>query len=329
MHRLIDREPRANAQQILESFAPSARFSDVRFSNYQPDIAHPSQAQALLAVQQFGTHVPTKSRFWQRSNSSLTPPGIYLDGGFGVGKTHLLTALWHEFSGKKLIASFAQYTSLVGALGFREAVAKLATYELICIDEFELDDPGDTVLMSTLLNELVANGVRLAATSNTLPDRLGEGRFAADDFLREIQGLAAHFSVIRIDGPDYRHRENLEPRNFSEAELVSRSSLANESVDDFAELIKHLSKLHPSSYHLLITGLERVNLVRASQLTDQVGALRFVTLVDRLYDAMCPVGISGVAADHIFGSDILRGGYRKKYLRAVSRLSALTNEVSE
>ena len=37
----------------------------------------------------------------------------------------------------------------------------------------------------------------LAATSNTLPDRLGEGRFAADDFLREIQGLAAHFDVLR------------------------------------------------------------------------------------------------------------------------------------
>ena len=46
----------------------------------------------------------------------------------------------------------------------------------------------------------------LAATSNTLPDRLGEDRFAAADFLREIQGLAAHFDVVRIDGEDYRHR---------------------------------------------------------------------------------------------------------------------------
>ena len=77
---------------------------------------------------------------------------------------------------------------------------------MVCIDEFELDDPGDTVLMSSLLNRLVDAGVRLAATSNTLPDRLGEGRFAADDFLREIQGLSAHFDVYRIDGDDYRHR---------------------------------------------------------------------------------------------------------------------------
>ena len=327
MHRLIDREPRASAEEILDAFSPSARFANVRFSNYQPDAAHPSQAAALLAVQQFLQPVTTKTHFWQRTSSPATPPGIYLDGGFGVGKTHLLTALWHEFSGTKLIASFAQYTSLVGALGFREAVTRLSTYELICIDEFELDDPGDTVLMSTLLNELVSSGVRLAATSNTLPDRLGEGRFAADDFMREIQGLAAHFSVVRIDGPDYRHRENLQPRVFSDEELTSRSGLANESVDEFVDLIRHLGKLHPSSYHLLISGLARVNFVGAKQLTDQVGALRFVTLVDRLYDAMCPVGISGVKADEIFGGEILRGGYRKKYLRAISRLSALTNEV--
>ena len=66
-----------------------------------------------------------------------------------------------------------------------------ADYRLLCIDEFELDDPGDTVLVSTLLSRLVASGVRVAATSNTLPDALGEGRFAADDFLREIQALAA------------------------------------------------------------------------------------------------------------------------------------------
>ena len=39
-----------------------------------------------------------------------------------------------------------------------------------------------------------------AATSNTLPDALGEGRFSAQDFLREIQGLRAHFVPVRVDG---------------------------------------------------------------------------------------------------------------------------------
>ena len=102
--------------------------------------------------------------------------------------------------------TFVEYTNLVGALGFLPTVEALATRRLVCIDEFELDDPGDTVLMSRLLRELADRGVALAATSNTLPGSLGEGRFAAEDFLREIQALAARFEVLRVDGDDYRHR---------------------------------------------------------------------------------------------------------------------------
>jgi cell division protein ZapE len=64
-----------------------------------------------------------------------------------------------------------EYTHLAGALGFRGAVDALRGADLVCIDEFELDDPGDTVLMARLLRELADAGARLAATSNTLPGR--------------------------------------------------------------------------------------------------------------------------------------------------------------
>ena len=78
---------------------------------------------------------------------------------------------------------------------------------VVCIDEFELDDPGNTTLISRLLSALVERGVSIAATSNTLPEQLGEGRFAAQDFLREINTLAGIFTTVRIEGPDYRHRD--------------------------------------------------------------------------------------------------------------------------
>ena len=75
--------------------------------------------------------------------------------------------------------------------GFVECIDLLADYVVVCIDEFELDDPGNTTLISRLLSQLVERGVSVAATSNTLPEQLGEGRFAAQDFLREINTLAA------------------------------------------------------------------------------------------------------------------------------------------
>ena len=48
----------------------------------------------------------------------------------------------------------------------------------------------------------------------------------------------------------------------------------------------------------------------------QTEALRFVALVDRLYDAQVRVVAGGLPLDQVFGEDMLAGGYRKKYLRA-------------
>jgi cell division protein ZapE len=60
--------------------------------------------------------------------------------------------------------------------------------------------------------------------------------------------------------------------------------------------------------------------------TDQAQALRLVVLVDRLYDRDVPVVASGVPLDRLFASDMLSGGYRKKYFRAISRLVALARD---
>jgi cell division protein ZapE len=197
----------------------------------------------------------------------------------------------------------------------------------VCIDEFELDDPGDTVLVSTLLARLRESGVRLAATSNTLPGRLGEGRFATDDFLREIQGLAAAFESVRIDGEDYRHRGLPEaPAALPTDEVRRRAEMPRASLDDFAALAEHLSRVHPSKYGALLDGVDTVCLMDLATVDDEATALRLVVLADRLYDRDLPVVASGVALDTLFAPSLLGGGYRKKYLRATSRLVALARE---
>lgn len=61
------------------------------------------------------------------------------------------------------------------------------------------------------------------------------------------------------------------------------------------------------------------------QIDDQSVALRLVSLTDRLYDAGIPVIASGAKLDTVFSAEMLDGGYRKKYLRAVSRLLALSS----
>ncbi|MYR62535.1 cell division protein ZapE, partial [Streptomyces sp. SID625] len=259
------------------------------------------------------------------------PRGVYLDGGYGVGKTHLLASLWHATPAEpalKAFGTFVELTNLVGALGFQQTVRTLSGHRLLCIDEFELDDPGDTVLVSTLLGRLVDAGVALAATSNTLPGKLGEGRFAAADFLREIQGLSAHFRPLRIDGEDYRHRGLPEaPAPFSDEQVTKAAhATENASLDDFTDLLGHLARVHPSRYGALTDGLGAVCLTGVGPVPDQSTALRLVVLADRLYDREVPVLASGRPFDRLFSEEMLNGGYRKKYFRAISRLTALARD---
>ncbi len=84
--------------------------------------------------------------------------------------------------------------------------------------------------------------------------------------------------------------------------------------------------MHPSRYHALIDGgVDEVFITGGVHpITDQSVALRLVALTDRLYDAGVPILASGTKLDTIFSEEMLAGGFRKKYLRATSRLLALT-----
>ncbi len=331
--RLVDRQPVVEPGRLVADLVPPPRFDAVRFATYLPDPSRPSQGAAVAGLGTFAARLAAGDegpRRWFRR--APAPPegraGVYLDGGFGVGKTHLLASLWHAAPAPKAFGTFVELTHLVGALGFAGAVEALRGFRLVCIDEFELDDPGDTVLMSTLLGRLTDAGVRLAATSNTLPEALGEGRFAADDFLREIQGLAAHFDVLRIDGEDYRHRGlPAAPLPLTDQQVVEAAlATPGATLDDFAGLLRHLSVVHPSRYGALLEGVMAVALLGVGPVADQATALRLVVLADRLYDRDVPVLASGVPFDRVFAPDMLAGGYRKKYHRAVSRLVALARE---
>ncbi|WP_344202727.1 cell division protein ZapE [Pseudolysinimonas kribbensis] len=321
-----------SGSELAASLVPPRQFARATLENYVPDADYPSQAEAVAKVRAFagrwGTH--RGGGLFGRRKAPQGKPGIYLDGGFGVGKTHLLAALWKLAPGRKYFGTFIEYTALVGALGYAGAVKLLSGATLLAIDEFELDDPGDTMMMSRLLGELVASGTRIAATSNTPPNALGEGRFAAVDFLREISALADRFEIVRIDGLDYRRREieghaiALDDTAF-EQELGQAAAAGAATSDDFGALLRHLATVHPSRYVKLVDGLDAIGIRGVRTLTDQSDALRFVAMVDRLYDAQVRVLATGTPLDRVFGDEMLAGGYRKKYLRATSRLIALTN----
>ena len=102
LEALALRNPRVPPGQLVAELVPPPRFSDVRFASYVPAPDQPTQAQAVEGMSAFGERVLAGGAkpgglagLFKRKAAPAGEPGIYLDGGFGVGKTHLLSSLYH------------------------------------------------------------------------------------------------------------------------------------------------------------------------------------------------------------------------------------------
>ena len=138
-------------------------------------------------------------------------------------------------------------------------------------------------------------------------------------------GLCAQYApeVFELDIDGLAYVKSPDDELLQEAESEEGATL-----DDFGELCDYLATVHPSRYGRLIEGVSAVYLRGVHAAPDQDVALRLVALADRLYDRAIPVRVSGEALSRLFTDEMLHGGYRKKYLRAISRLTALSRDLA-
>lgn len=328
---LLARHPQLAPEDLISGLTPSPRYRDVRFGTYRPNPDYPSQAQAQQELEAFVTAPPVKSGGFRLFRRAARPEGrgMYLDGGFGVGKTHLLASAYHAAPGRAAVMSFQDLMYLIGALGMNRAVDAFRGHDLLLIDEFELDDPGNTHMANTFLGQLMPGGTRVIATSNTEPGALGQGRFNARDFQRQIQGIAGRFESRGIDGPDFRQR-GTRPEDTLTAEeyaaWLERQDPATLAALDVRDLNRHLLSVHPSHFAALLEGVTALGVLNLTPMPDQNVALRFVHFVDKLYDLGLRAAFTGAPLATLFDDSYRYGAYAKKYSRCLSRLSELLRE---
>ena len=332
---LIDALPtRPAVEELLGEFVPPARFAEKRFGNYRP--AHPSQQAAMDRLARLAEELRAREdrgvleRIRRRWNSPRRGHGVYLDGGFGVGKTHLLAAVWHEAPYPKAYLTFDELVYFIGLVGVEEAGGAFASQRLVAVDEWELDDPGNLKLALAFLRGALAGGVRLVVTSNTLPLELGAGRFNQKDFLREIEELSAAFEVVRMEGDDFRHRhfEAAPGKKYllSEERLAeyARAAGPRALLVGFAELLAGLGRVHPIRFAGLVDRIEALYLRGLGPLEGLPDALRWVHFIDTLYDSAVPLRASGsVPLGSLFRAVAITGPYGKKLSRCLSRMEEL------
>lgn len=317
------------SNQTLPDFNPPPRFGETSFEAYKPQ--DPTQETALEKSKHFVASKPVllNGRFpWQKK--TILGKGLYLDGGFGVGKTHLLAAAYAAFpSEEKFYMSFSELVHAIGVLGKEKAKSEMGSKKLYCIDEFELDDPGNTLIVKTFLSHVFEQGGFVLTTSNTPPAAQGQGRFNASDFKREIQSIAERFDIMRLEGPDFRKRDKVaQLLNEDELDKLERSEVAETKVDaGWGELFDVLKSNHPIRYAALIKQMDALYLHKAEPIDNQNDAIRFVHFIDKLYDMNVGFRLSGdIALENLFDESYRDGAYAKKHFRCLSRISELLEE---
>jgi len=331
--------PRPEADELVERFVPPPRFAEKVFESYRPDPRYPSQRAALERLREVAgsMHDAGVSRLVRRLREAVGRPsrgrGIYLDGGFGVGKTHLLAALWNAAPYPKAYLSFDELVYTIGLLGVGRAREAFRGLRLVAIDEWELDDPGNLKLAVAFLRGALADGIQVAATSNAVPYALGRGGFSQKDFAAEVDELAASFEVLRVDGEDYRHRQFA--TNPGLEFFVTRDGLAAAARYAgprglrvaFPELLGGLARVHPIRYAGLVDGLSALLIDDVAPIASLPEALRWVHFVDKLYDAAVPLAATGsISLGELFPRSFLDGPYSKKFYRCLSRLEELLGQ---
>ncbi len=193
----------------------------------------------------------------RNKTDQIPPPGLYIYGPVGRGKTMLMDLFYRELATpQKIRLHFHHFMARVhqelhqlsGQPEPLRIIAKnwASRYRALCFDEFFVSDIGDAMLLGTLCRELFALKVVLVATSNSPPAELYANGLQRNRLLPAIALLEQHCQLCALDhGIDYR-RLSLHPMHYY---------LQQARPEQLAELASKLcGPLQPSAQ---ITILER------------------------------------------------------------------------
>lgn len=157
-------------------------------------------------------------------SNKLPAQGLYVAGPVGRGKSMLVDSFYqnlrierksrmhyHHFM-KAVHAQLAEHSGKANPL-HHVALNWADAYQVLCLDEFMVEDIADAMLLGTLWRHLFELDVVLVTTSNTLPDNLYKNGLQRDRFLPAIELLTRHCEIIELDhGIDYRRQASAEQR---------------------------------------------------------------------------------------------------------------------
>jgi len=231
---------------MIEAVAglPSQQYqAGVERGTWEADPAQRAALAELDRLHQALTGPPPRFGRLRRlfGHTDSAPPGLYLWGGVGRGKTflidlfyeHLLLPVFRPYphpsgentehsttpvhQGGKYRTHFHRFMQGVHTLlrthaGTRDPLAKIVAgwrgqLRVLVLDEFFVSDIGDAMLLARLLTQMFAEGIVLVTTSNAVPADLYKNGLQRARFLPAIALLQQHCQVLELQSTtDYRLR---------------------------------------------------------------------------------------------------------------------------
>lgn len=239
-------------------------------------------------------------------------------------------------------------------LACAEDVAKKA--RLLCFDEFHVKDVADAMILGRLFTALFAKGVTVVMTSNIPPDSLYEDGLQRDRFLPFIALLKEKLEIVHFRGEtDYRLGRLRGARTYywphdgdARAEMEKIFSAIAEGAPEgpvditvkgrFIHVPRAAREIAWFSFHELcetaksavdyleLSGIFRAFIVEDVPRLDDTrhnAVLRFITLVDTLYDRRARLVVSAAAPpEKLYTGEMHAAAFQ----RTVSRLLEMQSE---
>ena len=201
----------------MPSISPRERYvRDLQRPGFVNDAAQSRAMDALQDIYEELLAKPPKKRLSQLRWPRVQ--GLYLWGGVGRGKTHLMDAFYESLPfTRKQRTHFHRFMLEVHERrrqhdGELDPIARVAEdiaaqTRVLCFDEFFVSDIADAMILSRLTEVLFQNGITLIATSNILPDGLYKDGLQREQFVPAIKRIMKHCTVLNLEGAtDYRLR---------------------------------------------------------------------------------------------------------------------------
>lgn len=334
-----------SVEDCLANLKPHPKFSHCTFDNYIPDEKYLSQSEiknrleeTLEKMKSYSgpSEKPEKKRFsffGQRKSKAESagekPENLYIDGSYGIGKTHLLSACYNKCEKNKAFLSFGEMNYFFHYLGVENCIEHFSRLNLLLVDEFELDDPAMTHIMAKFFREINRHTL-VITTSNTLPSDLGKGRIQdLENFGKQLGIIADSFESVMVEGEDFRKKNKIWKKSISEDSFLDvfgdyTASGKPKTKIGFESLNKLLEANHPFKYFRIPEKVEAIFIDGLRPFVQLNNALRFNQLIDVCYYYNTKLYIKGSCdLNDLFPPELLESSFQKKLLRCLSRLDEL------